>query len=416
MSLVLDWKTVKFGEIAEQIIDRIDNPKDSELVDYIGLEHIKSNNLKISNYGKANDVVSSKFVCGKGDIIFGRRRAYLRKLAISDKCALVSTDAMVIRPKDNVSKEFLILTMQTDRFWDDVISRSAGSLSPRIKWRDLSSIDVLLPRLKVQEEISKLIFSVQDEIEKTENLLQISEKFKKSLLGELLMKGIGHKKFKETELGEIPNDWSILSLQKLLDGKVILSHLDGNHGSNYPQAKDFVDVGSGVPYISASNLVNGRVDFSSIKYLSYEKARTITKGIAKDGDVLFANNATVGPCAILQTNEKEIILSTSLTYYRCNPEKLINGFLYFYMTSPMLQNQLLQYMKQTTRNQVPITTQRKLLFIVPPLEEQKEIEKTLLHNSKFGDSLRDYLKSTKKLKEKLTNSLLSRELLMEEPN
>lgn len=212
MSSVPDWKTVNFGEIAEQIVDRIDNPEDTDLVDYIGLEHIDSGNLKIPTYGKATDVVSSKFVCRKGDIIFSRRRAYLRKLAISDRGALVSTDAMVIRPKAGFLKQFLVLVMQTDEFWNEVISRSAGSLSPRIKWRDLSRIHVSLPPTEVQEKISRIIFCVQDNLEKTENLVKVAEKLKKGLLEELLTKGISHKEFKKTELGEIPEGWNIKPL------------------------------------------------------------------------------------------------------------------------------------------------------------------------------------------------------------
>jgi type I restriction enzyme S subunit len=169
---------VKLTDIAEQIIERVDNPQDSKLIDYIGLEHIESDNLKIPQYGKTSDVTSSKFECKKGDIIFGRRRAYLRKLAISDKDALVSTAAIIVRPKTGVLKEFLIIIMQSDKFWEEAISRSAGSLSPRVKWKDIGNFKVTLPPVKKQEEISNSIFSIQENIERSERLIRVCKLFR----------------------------------------------------------------------------------------------------------------------------------------------------------------------------------------------------------------------------------------------
>ena len=341
-------------KIAEQIINRIDNPKDSELTDYIGLEHIESNNLKISKYGRADDVVSSKFVCGKGDIIFGRRRAYLRKLAISDRSALVSTDAMVIRPKEKFSKEFLILTMQTDKFWDEVISRSAGSLSPRIKWRDLSSIEVLLPPLKVQEKISKLVFSLQDNIEKTENLIQVAEKLKKGLLEELLTKGIGHKKFKKTELGEIPADWFV---QKLSDACEI------NMGQS-PPSSSYNSIGKGLPFIQ------GKADFGkehpNITIYTNSPAK-----LAKSGDILFTVRAPVGA---MNWCNKETCIGRGVAAFR--PRKNTDT-LFLYYTLERLNYELNRLSQGSTFTAINGKELKVFKIASVPLEEQEKIGKIL---------------------------------------
>ena len=95
--------------------------------------------------------------------------------------------------------------------------------------------------------------------------------------------------------------------------------------------------------------------------------------IAKNDDVLFAHNATVGPVAILHTSEKKVILSTSLTYYRCNPRYILPDYLANFMRSFEFKSQYIQIMRQSTRNQIPITKQREFFHIIPPLDEQERL-------------------------------------------
>jgi type I restriction enzyme S subunit len=169
--------------------------------------------------------------------------------------------------------------------------------------------------------------------------------------------------------------WERIQLEELLSRGWIESHLDGNHGSDYPRKEEFVE--SGVPYIAARALRGWEVDFSEAKYLTHERAATIRKGLAQDGDVLFAHNATVGPVGILKTNEPFVILGTSLTYYRCNENLILPEYLAHYMRSPAFVDQYSQVMKQSTRNQVPITKQREFFHVIPPLSMQQKIANDL---------------------------------------
>jgi len=98
----------------------------------------------------------------------------------------------------------------------------------------------------------------------------------------------------------------------------------------------------------------------------------LRKGIAQNEDVLFAHNATVGPTVVLHTDEEKVILGTSLTAYRCNKNKVMPNYLKAYMLSDGFVRQYWGEMKQTTRNQVPITTQKKYLFLVPPIDLQNQ--------------------------------------------
>ncbi|HHO8152562.1 TPA: restriction endonuclease subunit S [Pseudomonas aeruginosa] len=181
--------------------------------------------------------------------------------------------------------------------------------------------------------------------------------------------------YKQSEIGEIPEVWDCLTVQQLIDKGAISGHLDGNHGELYPRSHEFKNFG--VPYIGANNFYSGQVDLQGCKFLSEERAVLFKKGVAKDGDVLFAHNATVGPVAKLKTSLKYVILSTTATYFRVNGTLLNNDYLMHYMRSELFSNQYSAIMSQSTRNQVPITAQRKLFVVVPPIEEQSKIASSL---------------------------------------
>lgn len=196
-----------------------------------------------------------------------------------------------------------------------------------------------------------------------------------------------------------PNGYKIQSLQSLIDEGIITYHLDGNHGGDYPRSEEFVD--SGIPYIGANCIKGGNIDFSLAKYLTPERASKLRKGIAQNEDVLFAHNATVGPVVVLETNAPKIILSTSLTSYRCNQEAILPNYLKAYMLSDAFIRQYSEEMKQTTRNQVPITAQRKYLFMLPPISQQKEFDFFVAYTDKVKAQIQISLDAMEVLKKAL---------------
>jgi type I restriction enzyme S subunit len=143
--------------------------------------------------------------------------------------------------------------------------------------------------------------------------------------------------YRMSEVGVIPEDWEVKTIQELIDNKDILDHLDGNHGELYPRSEEFKE--SGVPYVGANDFSEGYISFQKCKYLSEEKAKQFRNGVAKNGDVLFAHNATVGPVALLKTKFDFVILSTTATYFRCNEEKICNIFLQYALQAPFFVKQ-----------------------------------------------------------------------------
>lgn len=211
-------------------------------------------------------------------------------------------------------------------------------------------------------------------------------------------------KYVQTDFGKFPLDWKVSKIQELIDDSSIISHLDGNHGGLYPKSYEFKQ--TGVPYIGATDFVNGEVNFSSCKFLSKERAKEFRKGVAQHGDVLFAHNATVGPVAFLKTDLEFVILSTTATYFRCDLKKLNNQFLLYALQAPSFVKQYSSVMAQSTRFQVPIGAQRKLSFIIPTLEEQTAIATALSDADALINGLEKLIAKKRNIKQGAMQKLL----------
>ncbi len=408
MSFPSNWKKLKFGDVAQQIVERIDDPQKSGYNSYIGLEHIESEQINIQKYGDAEEVKSSKFLCQKGDIIFGRRRAYLRKLAVCDRDSLVSTDAMVIRPKKEVIKEYLILMMQTDYFWEKAISLSAGSLSPRVKWRELSTIEFYIPPLDIQKKISEILWSIQDNLEKMEKLIQITEKLKKELLEELLTKGIGHNKFKKTELGEIPKEWdnkTIFDAAKNKEEAVQTGPFGAQlHSCDY--------VVKGIPLILIRNIENDEITSNNIPYINEEKVKQLEKYRIQPGDIVFSRVADVGRAAVATEEHRGWLISGQMLRVRLNNQKINNDFVKYLIKTQNFKDVLRMKTVGSTRDSINTTILGEMPIIIPPIDEQIEICGIL---NKFDLTLKKYdehIKILFSLKKEIVNKFLSGELLI----
>jgi restriction endonuclease S subunit len=187
------WERVKFGEIAQNISKRVE-PSKTKLNVYIGLEHIDPESLKIQRHGTPADVKGQKLLVKKGQIIFGKRRAYQRKVAIADYDGICSAHAMVLEAiPEKIIPEFLPFLMQSDIFMARAIAISEGSLSPTIKWRVLANQEFLLPTIKRQKELYKLLQKVDSNIDLAEQLIIAVNTKKRAIQKQLYSKSLRFK-------------------------------------------------------------------------------------------------------------------------------------------------------------------------------------------------------------------------------
>ena len=174
-----------FGEIAE--CDKKYPEHEKEVERFVGLEFIEADNFQLQGWGEiANGTTFSKrFV--KGDVLFGKRRAYLKKVAVADFDGICSVDILVIRVKAKKMLQGLLpYYISADAFIQHAVSTSAGSLSPRTKWKDLAELEVSIPDLKRQETILEVLQLLDTTVNQLKQQKTTLKNLKQKLLNEIL--------------------------------------------------------------------------------------------------------------------------------------------------------------------------------------------------------------------------------------
>lgn len=200
-------------------------------------------------------------------------------------------------------------------------------------------------------------------------------------------------------------EWTIKTVADLVHARILERPLDGNHGGQHPKGSDFVS--DGIPFIMASDIKDGQVNYLSCKFIRQSQAETLRKGFAKTGDVLLTHKATIGKTAIVgMLTTPYIILTPQVTYYRIkNESELNNKYLKYYFDSPFFQKLFSQWAGGgSTRDYIGITEQLNLPISYPPIVEQKRIAGIL---SAFDDKIelnRKICKTLEAMKEALFKS------------
>jgi type I restriction enzyme, S subunit len=177
-----NWQKVKLGDVVTEPKDTV---KDfaKEHIDYVvGLEHIDSEDIHLRRWASRDNSTTFSKKFSPGDVLFGRRRTYLRKVAQAIFSGICSGDITVMRAKSGLLPELLPFLINSDKFFDYAVKHSAGSLSPRVKFKDLADYEFLLPPKDQQAKLAELLWSVDAVLEQILLLLKNNERYIESLI------------------------------------------------------------------------------------------------------------------------------------------------------------------------------------------------------------------------------------------
>ena len=209
----------RFDQIAINSTEK-KKPVEEDRFTYLGLEHLDSGCLKVSRYGTEVAPIGEKLIMHKGDVLFGKRRAYQKKVAIAPFDGIFSAHGMVLRPREEViDRDFFPLFISSDYFLDAAISISVGSLSPTINWRDLKELEFELPELDSQRKLAAVLWSINNTMESYKKLISATDELVKSQFIE--------------QFGDVisnPKGWK----------KQILTNVCDFQGGSQPPKKDWI--------------------------------------------------------------------------------------------------------------------------------------------------------------------------------
>lgn len=363
------WR-IKRLKFSTDLINNKVSVEDSPLP-YLGLEHIESwTGRKIEGEISNSEGLASSFVVG--DVLFGKLRPYLAKVHLAQQDGLISSEALVVRSKDELHAEFLKYYMLSRDFINIVDSSTYGSKMPRASWDFIGNLPVLLPDVEEQKVIASFLdfktAQIDALIAKKKSLLDKLAEKRTALISHAVTKGldssVAMKDSGVVWLGNVPAHWNVIPIKFSLDMPIT----DGPHST--PQFYD-----DGIPFISAEAVKNDRLDFSRKRGYISEDDHTIfsKKYKPKYGDVyMVKSGATTGAVARVETHE-EFNIWSPLAVLRPHAEKSITDYLFYVLKSkPFFYSVELSWSYGTQQN-IGMGVISNIRMALPPIEEQKEI-------------------------------------------
>ncbi len=247
---------VFLGDVAVEHKEICKGSKDGYPI--VGLEHLVPEEITLTTWDEDSDNTFTKMF-RKGDVLFGRRRAYLKKAAVAPFDGICSGDITVIEAKpDRILPELLPFIIQNDALFDFAVGKSAGSLSPRVKWEHLKNYEFELPDMDKQKELAELLWAIDDTKKSYQKLITATDELVKSRFIEMFVIG---------------NPYPREALKKYITQVRGVSYKPVDLRTSL--TKDSVLL------LRANNISEGRLNHDKVQYVSagkVSKAQLITEG------------------------------------------------------------------------------------------------------------------------------------------
>lgn len=384
--LNMEYQEVKFGEIAKHISKRVE-PSETTLEIYVGLEHLDPDSLKITRHGVPSDVAGQKLLVKKGQIIFGKRRAYQRKVAVADWDCICSAHAMVLEViPGKILPELLPFFMQSNCFMERAISISEGSLSPTIKWKTLENQKFKIPTIEHQYQLLNILNKIEECLHKT-HLLKNSHDRKRSILFDEILSGKLRLKSNEGEL--FKSNWSYKTLKDL--GVTI------SGGTPNTSVSDYWD--GDIVWVTPTDItkLNSMYIFDSNRKITAKGLSNSSAKLVPSNTLLVCTRATIGYMAI--TSDE---MCTNQGFKNLIPYDDVDvEFLYYALQSQ--KQQLISKASGSTFLELSKSAFESIELLTTEYEEQKTVSKFLKSLDVISDSIDSKVEKLTNLKNKVLN-------------
>jgi len=365
------WRRVKFGDVVRQVKTRVD-PATAGIARYVAGEHMDTDDLRIRRWGEVGDgylgpAFHMRF--RPGQVLYGSRRTYLRKVAVADFEGICANTTYVLETKDPsvLLPELLPFIMQTKGFNDHSVKQSKGSVNPYINFSDLEWYEFALPPVEEQRRLAKLLMTVESVTTSLEEGQRKGQIAQDALLDRLMTAGTVPMQLdctKTTHLGPVPKQWRVLPIQDALE-RII------DYRGKTPEKAS-----SGIPLITAKNIRKGYIDPEPREYIAEETYNLrMTRGIPQPGDVFLTTEAPLGMVA--RVPEYKFSPGQRILTLRPKPDVLDSSYLFWLLMWSDSQRRIEQKSHGSTVVGIKQSVFREIPFRIPPFSEQQAIGRIL---------------------------------------
>ena len=335
--------------------------EDKSMYPIVGLEHLTPEQITLQNWDLNTENTFTK-IFRKGNILFGRRRAYLKKAAVAPFDGICSGDITVIEAKeDKIIPELLPFVIQNDDLFDFAVGKSAGSLSPRVKWTHLQNYEFELPDKQKQHELAKVLWAIEDTRKSYQQLIKKTDELVKSQFIELLDKG-NYKKKKIKELYDLQ-----MGRTPARDNKLYWDNDDYR-------------------WISIADLNSyGTYTENTKEYISQKAVNETGIKVVPRNTVIMSFKLTIGKTAI---TSEDIYTNEAIMAFLPKQEYIITEFLNIYLSNKDWSDDSNRAVKGVTLNKSSLGN---VELFIPPIDVQTEFVLFAQQSdkSKFGKEMCD---------------------------
>jgi len=378
--LKLDWRRVKFGDVVRQVKEKVD-PEASGLERYVAGEHMDTDDLRIRRWGGiGSGYLGPAFHMRfrPGQVLYGSRRTYLRKVAVADFDGICANTTFVLEPKntDEMLPEFLPFFMQTDAFNEFSVKRSKGSVNPYINFSDLAQFEFAFPPLDEQRRIVFMLSALEETFVALDAALASATALEFSRLEDVL---------------------DSISSDRLIPVEKLVTTAPRNGLSPKVNADE-----RGYPTLSISAVRDGRiVTEGNVKYAEVTDEQAAAFELKKD-DVLVVrgngNKLLTGKCGLVDTVPKECFYPDLLIRLQFDGDVMRPQFAVLQWNAPSTHKRLISRAKSTNGIwKINGSDIRKHTLKVPSIEMQD----TLLEEIRSIRQARADIKKRKTLAQNL---------------
>lgn len=312
------------------------------------------------------------------------------------------------RNPEKMDPKYLFQLLRSAPIQDAISESVQGSTGLRnISVKMLRGLTVAVPPLPEQQKIVAILGSVDDAIQATQAVIDQTRKVKAGLLQQFLMRGIGHTRFKQTEIGEVPASWTVTTIGTLCAAK---------GGKRLPKGSSYASSPTEYPYIRVSDFADGTVSIKDIKYVEREIFEQIKRYTIDSDDVYISIAGSLGIVGLVPPQLSGSLLTENAAKLVIRDKGLLcKEFLLYYLQSPTFQAIVEREKGVQGVPKLALFRIEASEICLPPLSEQYQIASTL---GGFDDALRNYqshLAQLLRLKSGLMDDLLSGRTRVEVP-
>ena len=393
-----EWEVVKLQDVTLKA-KSLDASTLSEF-DYVDISSIDNQTFKITNWARLKGKQApsrARRLIRKDDVLFATTRPYLKNIAIVPPeldGQICSTGFCVIRAdRSKAEPHWIFYYVQTDRFVKRITAKMKGATYPAVADKDVLMEKILLPPLPEQKRIAEILRTVDEGVEKVEQEIEHTERLKKGLTQRLLIRGIGHKEFKDSPIGKIPKDWEVVRLGEICQlERGRFAHRPRNDPNLY---------GGDIPFIQTGDITKSNGIIKNYKQTLNAKGLAVSK-LFRAGTLVISIAGNIGDVGILG-------------FDACFPDSIIgikpdeqNAYPFFllYMLKKF-QVRLSSAAPRSTQRNINLKILNHFLVPLPPLSEQKEIVKILLTVDRKLELLQQKKERLQRIKRGLMSDLLT---------